>query len=550
MVDYTNNNIIQFSRQYEMFANSLEMLTDPKDRDSICHQLDKLERKIIEGTNSIYEEEYNTLLNRDTYLFEEEKTRLTLLIDLINQRLNYVENRKNNHKLLVGHEIEYPAVLGEDTLVDLEDRIKIINKYTNNIQRKAEIKEELEVLNNKIKLAEEKIRINESLNDELETKMIDLLKDAFTKLDLFKLEEEKAEIKAGYDDLKYSLELASENVKMAESADPKVLLECRDMENSVRKDYDVYNEKISILELIDIYDEPVSNYNELLSKREKINDIFQNIEKTEIYSYVSDEVIKQYNTIKIEGQDIKTYEAFVTAKEDKEKILREIEIENNSPKFKEVLNKLIENEKIKKEQERLERKRLLEEETKKKRELEKKRQEEILKRQKLIEENRKKEIEERTKQLLEEKERSVLNSSKLEKTNNNLFSFETIKNKINLDEESEARSKKIDVTSERVETEGYNKNKEEIEKDLFKEFNNAFPVNKTESSNNNDTFWTEEETNILESDDFPTLNDEKIDMGKMTSVIPDGDFDDYMKNFNDEKNDFFSDNNAFPEFPE
>lgn len=550
MVDYTNNNIIQFSRQYEMFANSLEMLTDPKDRDSICHQLDKLERKIIEGTNSIYEEEYNTLLNRDTYLFEEEKTRLTLLIDLINQRLNYVENRKNNHKLLVGHEIEYPAVLGEDTLVDLEDRIKIINKYINNIQRKAEIKEELEVLNNKIKLAEEKIRINESLNDELETKMIDLLKDAFTKLDLFKLEEEKAEIKAGYDDLKYSLELASENVKMAESADPKVLLECRDMENSVRKDYDVYNEKISILELIDIYDEPVSNYNELLSKREKINDIFQNIEKTEIYSYVSDEVIKQYNTIKIEGQDIKTYEAFVTAKEDKEKILREIEIENNSPKFKEVLNKLIENEKIKKEQERLERKRLLEEETKKKRELEKKRQEEILKRQKLIEENRKKEIEERTKQLLEEKERSVLNSSKLEKTNNNLFSFETIKNKINLDEESEARSKKIDVTSERVETEGYNKNKEEIEKDLFKEFNNAFPVNKTESSNNNDTFWTEEETNILESDDFPTLNDEKIDMGKMTSVIPDGDFDDYMKNFNDEKNDFFSDNNAFPEFPE
>ena len=129
MVDYTNNNIIQFSRQYEMFANSLEMLTDPKDRDSICHQLDKLERKIIEGTNSIYEEEYNTLLNRDTYLFEEEKTRLTLLIDLINQRLNYVENRKTSLKELLENNIvnSNKKILISSIKFDIIDmRIRII----------------------------------------------------------------------------------------------------------------------------------------------------------------------------------------------------------------------------------------------------------------------------------------------------------------------------------------------------------------------------------------------------------------------------------------
>ena len=60
-----------------MFANSLDMITNPKDRDNIYHQLDRLEEKLIKLTNELYEEEYVTLLNRKTSLLDEEKTRIT-----------------------------------------------------------------------------------------------------------------------------------------------------------------------------------------------------------------------------------------------------------------------------------------------------------------------------------------------------------------------------------------------------------------------------------------------------------------------------------------
>ena len=65
-MDYTNNDIVACLRQYEMFANSLDMITNPKDRDNIYHQLDRLEEKLIKLTNELYEEEYVTLLNRKT----------------------------------------------------------------------------------------------------------------------------------------------------------------------------------------------------------------------------------------------------------------------------------------------------------------------------------------------------------------------------------------------------------------------------------------------------------------------------------------------------
>ena len=91
MVSYNNSNVVQCLRQYDMFANSLNLVKTRDEKNMIIKQLTKLENKIIDLTNEIYEEEYYALANKECGLIEEEQSRLNMLIELINQRLSYVE---------------------------------------------------------------------------------------------------------------------------------------------------------------------------------------------------------------------------------------------------------------------------------------------------------------------------------------------------------------------------------------------------------------------------------------------------------------------------
>lgn len=576
-MDYTNNDIVACLRQYEMFANSLDMITNPKDRDNIYHQLDRLEEKLIKLTNELYEEEYVTLLNRKTSLLDEEKTRITMLIELISQRLTYIETRKNNHKLLVGHEVNYGSVLGENLLGELEERIKIIEKYTKNIKEKEEILKTLEDVNNKMTLAEEKIKINEALNRELESKMIEVLQGAFIKLKLYDYTKNSEEIEKAYKELEYSLNLARDNVKMAENGGGDILSECEEMMASVKKDYDEYKEKYNILKLMEIFNTKVRSYEDLLNKREKINDIFGNLTNTKLYELTYPEINKEYNTIKIEKQDINTYNYLLIEKNEKDAKIKEIDEENNSEKFRKVLEDLIANEKKKKQEQIKEEQRKIEEAMQKRQEVERKKQQELLKRQKQAQESRKKEMEQRIKQLLEEKEKSILSKEKLEETNPNGYSFETIKNKVN-NPASERKSLTPNITSHLQEEKAISPSpintyeappkensrevpkpvftereepKSDIEKELFAEFSRTSPLPKDDEP---EEFWTTEETNLLASDEIPVIGNNTINKEKMATSLPNSDFDTYMKSFNEpapkkESNAFFGSDTIFPDIP-
>ena len=60
MISYNNSDVIQCLRQYEMFANSLNLVKNQEQREMIIKQLTKLEEKILMLTNEIYvEEAYN-----------------------------------------------------------------------------------------------------------------------------------------------------------------------------------------------------------------------------------------------------------------------------------------------------------------------------------------------------------------------------------------------------------------------------------------------------------------------------------------------------------
>lgn len=559
MISYNGSNVIQSLRQYEMFANSLRLVKSREEKNMIIKQLTKLELKIIEQTNEVYEEEYYTLYNRECGLLEDEKKRITMLIDLINQRLSYVEKRCNDHYQLTGESLDTSDVLGADTLDNLENRVKIIDKYTKNIKLQAELKNEVKSLSNKISLAEEKIDINKSLNIELESKFKELFSTVFEKLDLYQLLQEKDDIEYAYYETEKSLTLAELNLETAKTSPLNILYDCEEMLREVKADYVKYKDKLSILKLMELFNKEVNTYDELLAKRKQVNDLFKYIKNNDLIQAVMDTISKQYNTIMMEQQDVNTYNDLKAEKERKLEALAEIEDENESEEFQKVLKVLIENEKKKQEKILEEQRRVEEAEKKKRMEFERKKQEEILKRQKIIEEARKKEIEKRTKQMLEQQQKSVLQPKKKDTE----FSFETIKdNSINKDttiekedtrlektedekislldkinildsEKNDLKDEKVTLEEEVKETPIF-KDKSDIEKELFNEFNS--------SKNEND----------LKQPIFEEKMDEE-EFFKRDNKLPDISIDEYMKNFNektvDNSDSLFGNDDIFPSIP-
>ena len=417
MIEYANEFVIQLLKQYDMLSKSLNFITDLKQKKDICDQMTKIIQNVLDKTKAIYEEKYKKILERSVYLMDEEKNRLLELINLINERRVYVNNQISNNKELTGITIDSNSVLGEEKLDNFKSQVKIIDKYKNNIRMEGILKEEIVSLENNIKKANNKISNNKNLNKQLEEKMIRIIDNALTKLSLYELQDREKEIDLAYTELGYSLEKAKENAKIARrDYSEEIIIECDNMLASITLEYERYKEKKLILKLINLYKNPVENYEQLLNKREEINSILINIASSELYSMIGNELNKEYATIKLEGQDIATLKSLTEELDNKKQILNDINIENNSEEFKKLLANLLENER--KHQERLnEEKKKREEERIARQKLEEKRKlEEIAQRQQALEEERKKEIERRTKQLLEEKQNSVLMTSKSDKS--------------------------------------------------------------------------------------------------------------------------------------
>lgn len=547
MANYNSGNVVQYLRQYEMFSNSLNLVKSREEKDMIIKQLTKLEYKIIEATNETYEEEYYALANRECGLLDEEKKRVTMLIDLINQRLSYIEKRCNDHYQLTGETLNVQDIVGANTLDTLESRVRIIDKYTKNIKLQEELKEEVKNLSSKISLASKRIDINKSLNIELESKFKELLTDAFEKNGLYDLLDAKDEIEFAYYETEKSLTLAELNLEAAKTSPLNVLNDCETILEEVKDDYIKYKDKLSLLRLMEVFNRDVDSYDELLKKRKEVNDLFKYIKNKDFVNMVIDTVSKQYNTILMEQQDINTLEDLTIEKERKLEALSEIDEENNSEEFQGVLRVLIENEKKRQERILEEKKKIEEEERKKKLEIEKRRQEEILKRQKIIEEARKKEIEKRTRIMLEQQQNSVLQAGKKKD-----FSFETIKastknneiekpleeeNKLELRMDRKIDKPVVEETVKEKEEPVILKDKIEIEKELFDEFKNQ---DKTVKPKNIDELLNNK---VLEEHDEPVRE----------KKLPDISIDEYMKNFDAKKiednNEFFGSNDVFPSIP-
>src|SRR5699024_7434279 len=116
------------------------------------------------------------------------------------------------------------------------------------------------------------------------SKMIAMVNEALNKLDCYKLTDEKDHIREKFATLEYALDLAKSNLKSAkELEDKRAILECDNQLSEITIEYSAYNEKVQILKLIEIFDKPVSNYDELLAKREAMMSILENLVSSSLY---------------------------------------------------------------------------------------------------------------------------------------------------------------------------------------------------------------------------------------------------------------------------
>lgn len=418
MLEYTSRQVTQLVRQYDMFLKSLNIITNDLDKEKIYMQMDKIKERILIETNNIYEEKYMMLLGSTTYLISEEKERLLCLIKLIEERIEYVKKERLRHKEITGNLIDYPKILGEDKLGEFRNHIKIIDKFNENKKKENALSIEINELDSRISEAIKKIKNNKNLNTTLEKKMIGLLSKVFDKLGYYELTKDKDNILKEYDELEFSLNKAKDNVKKAKlSGKEDLIIECESLLTSVNATFSLVKEKKYILKLMEVYDNIISDYEQLLSKREEMNDILNEIQDSHLYSIVGEELTKQYNTIKIEKQDMNSYESLISERENKYEMLEKIVNENNSKEFMDVLDDLLVNEK-KRQEELMQEQRKHDYEERQRRLIEEKRlEDERRKRQQLIIEERKKEQETLTKKLLEQQRKTVIKDNKKEEKN-------------------------------------------------------------------------------------------------------------------------------------
>lgn len=414
-MNYTNREVVRRIKQYDMFLNSLSLATSDVQRERICDQLDKIEKQILLETNTEYEEQYMLLLGEEARFFSEEKSRLRRIISLINERKSYLEDRKVKHKDITGSLVELTTFLGEDKLISFKNRLDIIEKYEENKVKQENLIKELKMLDVKLSEASRTVKANTRLNDILENKMIASVGKSLEKLKLFALTNKRDEIFKNYENFEYIVNLAKDNLKSAKKiGNEEYVLECDSLLADVSTEYSKCNEKINILKLIDIYDKSVNGYEELLEKREEMNDILKNISDSELHDEISDELNKEYNTIRLERQDIENYEELKAERERKNRELYDIEEENNSKEFKAVVDELVKNEnRVREEQIRKAKKEEFQERQKKLLE-EQKIEASRVRRQKLIEEARLKEQHARLEKVKELQEKTVINPKKEE----------------------------------------------------------------------------------------------------------------------------------------
>lgn len=346
--DNTSSNKIK-ENKYKILRMSL-LLGNGEDRSETINNFEEASREIDSMNDEIYLKNLEKKFY-DTLTLEEEEKKLAELVDYIGGRVEQRLSLLNDFSNITGYELSHlPPIKYYDRLEEYKERLSYIREYLDNTNKINELKIETSELENKLNKSylekanseEQNIREEKELLKRFNFITNNIL--SFKNITLDNVNEKLSDVTKEVEDSKKSLDIFNNSYTTLSTAGISEE-EKREYQSYVESAKEVYysnKEKEYLLKLFIIFNTTESDYKNILSKRNNINEIISerlnlrkelNINNLDKLSSIYDTIDKQYEEINAQQETINNIETYSKSIEDNKKEIEQLENDNKKPEI-------------------------------------------------------------------------------------------------------------------------------------------------------------------------------------------------------------------------
>lgn len=343
MQDCVDSNKIK-ENKYKILRMSL-LLGSGVDREDTFNNFEDAAREIDAMNDEVYLKNIEGKFY-DTLKLEEEEKKLTVLVDYIGGRVEQRISLLSDFANVTGYDLQnLPSIKYYDKLDDYKERLSYIREYLSNI-------EQIEKLNNDIEQADKKLNeaylnraSSEEHNKKIENTLLDKFSGVFKTLEFFKdvnennVDERLNDIVYKVEDSKKSLDIFNKSFTTLSGSgiSKEEEKEYLSYVENAKCAYYTHKEQEYVLRLYKLLLSKYVDYNQILYKREEINDILYDrlklrkeleIPGNDVFNSVYDLLERQYDDIKRQSVDIENIEKLTNKINNKKAELNRLENEN------------------------------------------------------------------------------------------------------------------------------------------------------------------------------------------------------------------------------
>jgi len=340
-------------KKFKILRTSI-ILGNLNNRDNIFKEYEETSREIDKIKNGVYEEILASKMYT-TITLEEEKDRLEELIGVIKKRINEKNDFLDDYiKVTANFLDDLSAVTGESDITDYEIRLGNINEYLENSKNIEMYNHKLVELRDELEEKYDNKANNELIDAKLEEELIEefnricLQDEYYSKIDYAEIDDELHKLSSSITEKETVMNtfVSSYDALINAGISGAEREEYASYVRDARNDY--YNdlEKTYILELYKLVLDKEQEYSKLYEKREKINNILVEREKTRRSLDITSrdscfEFVKlcdeQFNIIKSQKYNLEIIEELLMEINNCENRLNELELANQRKEIQELI---------------------------------------------------------------------------------------------------------------------------------------------------------------------------------------------------------------------
>ena len=313
--------------KYKILRMSL-LLGNGDDRAETINNFEDAAREIDAMNDEVYLKDLDEKLY-DTFKLEDEEKKLSNLVDYIGgrveQRMSLIEDFSN----VTGYDlVNLPIIKYQDRLDEYKSRLRYIREYLSNADKINILNDEISNLENKLNDSYVKKSKSEEKNLKSEEELFTRFRNIVSNVDLFKdVTEENIDFKLNEivsvtEDSKKSLDIFNKSFSTLNQAgiSGEERNEYLSYVNGAKEVFYANKEKEYLLRIYALLSNKVSEYTEIFSKRESLNNLIVErinlrkelgIDDNDILNSLYDLIDRQYNDIKEERINLDNIDNYI-----------------------------------------------------------------------------------------------------------------------------------------------------------------------------------------------------------------------------------------------